>query len=73
MALKAWSCRYRQESSAASQVDYIRNTFLLDELDRLQTFMENNQDLRITFEDKIKDWPRTDVLDLLKKYEAMDL
>ena len=49
-------------------MDYIRNTFLLDELERLQTFMENNQDTVISFEEKIKDWPRTEVLSLLSQY-----
>lgn len=50
-------------------MDYIRNTFLLDELARLKSFMRNNRDETITFEDKIKDWPRADVQGLLHQYQ----
>jgi hypothetical protein len=51
-------------------MDYTTNTFLLDELALLKDHMEDNQAPRITFGDKIKDWPRADVLDLLTKYDA---
>lgn len=51
-------------------MDYTQYTFLLDELERLKSFMYQNEDETITFENQIKDWPRSDVLDLLKKYEA---
>ena len=50
-------------------MDYTHNTFLLSELVFLKEFMEDNQAPTITFGDKIIDWPRAEVLNLLTKYE----
>lgn len=52
-------------------MDYTTNTFLLVELARLKSFMYQNADETITFEDKIRDWPRSEVESLLTKYEGL--
>lgn len=49
--------------------EHMYQTFLVEELEQLKEFMHTRSEVpTITFGDKIKDWPRADVLDLLERF-----